>query len=96
MEKLACKQPGGLHGGHERTSLLPIQDTVDQEAKAMIDLSIDQQQLERTVQRVRERNIIIPTFEQMKHPSLTPDGIKAKLRNVGLWEIDSLNLFRIT
>ena len=62
----------------------------------MIDLSIDEQQLERTVQRARERNIIIPTFEQMKHPSLIPDRIKAKLRDVGLWEIDSLNLFRIT
>jgi len=62
----------------------------------MIDLSIDEQQLKRTVQRARERNIIIPTFEQMKHPSLIPDKIKAKLQDVGLWEIDSLNLFRIT
>jgi len=62
----------------------------------MIDLSIDEKQLERTVQRARERNIIIPTFEQMKHPSLIPDKIKARLQDVGLWEIDSLNLFRIT
>jgi len=62
----------------------------------MIDLSIDEQQLERTVQRARERNIIIPTFEQMKNPSLISDKIKARLRDVGLWEIDSLNLFRIT
>jgi cysteine synthase len=62
----------------------------------MIDLTIDEGQLERTVQRARERDIIIPTFEQMKNPSLIPDEIKEKLKDVGLWEIDSLNLFRIT
>ncbi len=62
----------------------------------MIDLSIDGEQLRRTVQRAKERDIIIPTFEQMKNPSLIPDAVKEKLANVGLWEIDSLNLFRIT
>ncbi|MFO7741216.1 MAG: pyridoxal-5-phosphate-dependent protein subunit beta, partial [Anaerolineae bacterium] len=62
----------------------------------MIDLTIAEQQLERTVQRARERDIIISTFEQMKDPSLIPDEIKQKLKDVGLWEIDSLNLFRIT
>ena len=62
----------------------------------MIDLSIDKEQLERTVQRARERNIIIPTFAQMKDPSLIPDGVKMRLKGIGLWEVDSLNLFRIT
>jgi len=62
----------------------------------MIDLRIDETQLARTVQRARERNIIIPTFEQMKNPALIPDKIKENLRGVGLWEIDSRNLFRIT
>jgi cysteine synthase len=62
----------------------------------MIDLTIDEQQLERTVQRARERNITIPTFEQMKDPSLIPDEVKEKLQDVGLWEVDSRNLFRIT
>jgi len=62
----------------------------------MIDLTMDEAQLKRTVERARERDIIIPTFEQMKDPTLIPDGIKEKLQHVGLWEIDSLNLFRIT
>jgi cysteine synthase len=62
----------------------------------MIDLTIQEEQLERTVQRARERNIIIPTFEQMKNPSSVPDRIKEELQHVGLWEIDSRNLFRIT
>ena len=62
----------------------------------MIDLSIHEEQLKRTVQRARERDIIIPTFAQMKDPSLIPDGVKAKLKDVGLWDVNSLNLFRIT
>jgi cysteine synthase A len=61
----------------------------------MIDLSIHEEQLERTVQRARERDIIIPTFAQMNDPALIPDGVKARLKKVGLWDVDSLNLFRI-
>jgi cysteine synthase len=67
-----------------------------EESKPMIDLSIHQEQLKRAVQRARERNIIIPTFAQMKDPSLIPNDIRAKLKDVGLWDVDSLNLFRIT
>jgi cysteine synthase len=62
----------------------------------MIDLSINKEQLERTIQRARERNIIIPTFAQMKDPSLIPDKVKAGLKDIGLWDVNSLNLFRIT
>jgi cysteine synthase len=62
----------------------------------MIDLSMQEKQLERTVQRARERNIIVPTFAQMKDPTRVPDAIKRQLGDVGLWEIDSRNLFRIT
>jgi len=62
----------------------------------MIDLIINQEQLEKTVKRAREKNIIIPTFKQMKNPELIPDDIKKKLKNVGLWDINSYNLFRIT
>lgn len=62
----------------------------------MIDLSMDKKQLERTVERARERNIIIPTFEQMKNPELIPDDVKEELKEIGLWDITSRNLFRIT
>ncbi len=62
----------------------------------MIDLSIDSKQLERTVERARERNIIVPTFAQMKNPELIPDSIKEELKDIGLWDITSRNLFRIT
>ena len=62
----------------------------------MIDLTIDEEQLARTVKRARERGIIIPTFKQQKEPTLIPDVVKAKLKNIGLWDITSSNLFRIT
>jgi cysteine synthase len=62
----------------------------------MIDLTIHEDRLERTVQRARERNIIIPTFKQMRHPELIPDKIKHQLDDVGLWDLNPLNLFRIT
>lgn len=62
----------------------------------MIDLSVNREQLKRAVQRAKERNIIIPTYAQMKDPSRIPDAIKARLKNVGLWDLNSLNLFRIT
>ncbi|MGD9099762.1 MAG: pyridoxal-phosphate dependent enzyme, partial [Anaerolineae bacterium] len=62
----------------------------------MIDLSINQELLQRTVQRARERSIIVPTFAQQRDPSLIPDSVKARLKDVGLWDVTSPNLFRIT
>ncbi|MCJ7700912.1 MAG: pyridoxal-5-phosphate-dependent protein subunit beta [Anaerolineales bacterium] len=61
-----------------------------------IDLTIHPDRLERAVQRARERNIIIPTFAQMKNPALIPDKYKESLASVGLWDIHPRNLFRIT
>ena len=62
----------------------------------MIDLTIHEKQLARTVRRCRERGIVIPTFAQMRDPSLIPAQVKARLRDVGLWDVDPANLFRIT
>ena len=62
----------------------------------MIDLTVYPDRLERAVKRARERNIIIPTFKQMKHPDLAPAQVKAGLKEVGLWDVNPLNLFRIT
>lgn len=62
----------------------------------MIDLTVHEDRLQRAVERARERNIIIPTFAQMKDPALIPERIKKELHHVGLWDIDPRNLFRIT
>ena len=62
----------------------------------MIDLTIHRDSLKRTIDRAREKGIIIPTFAQMRNPDLIPDKIKEQLKNVGLWDLNPLNLFRIT
>lgn len=61
-----------------------------------IDLTIDVEGRKKAIQRVRDRNIIIPTFAQMKNPDLIPDQILDRLGDIGLWDVDPLNLFRIT
>jgi len=62
----------------------------------MIDLTINEEQLKRTVHRARERKIIIPTFQQQRNPELIPRKIREELREIGFWEVHPYNLFRIT
>ena len=54
---------------------------------AQIDLTVYNDRLERTLQRVREKNIILPTFAQMKNPDLIPGKIKDELKSIGLWDV---------
>ena len=63
---------------------------------AKIDLTVRKDRRARAIQRARERNIIIPTFAQMKDPSLIPASIKEELKSIGLWDLHPRNLFRIT
>jgi len=52
--------------------------------------------LARTIERCRERRILIPTLSQMRDPSLLPESVRRRLAEVGLWDVDPINLFRIT
>lgn len=63
---------------------------------ARIDLTLHPDRLERAVRRARERNILIPTFAQLRDPSRIPAPIRAELATIGLWDIHPRNLFRIT
>jgi cysteine synthase A len=62
----------------------------------LIDKITNEKALQNAVDRFKERNIILPTFEQQRNPELIPEKIKNQLKDVGLWEINPLNLFRIT
>ena len=62
----------------------------------MIDLSIHEEKLARNIEVARKNHIILPTYEQMRDPSKIPEKVKKALKNVGLWDVDPLNLFRIT
>ena len=61
-----------------------------------IDLSIHREALERNIAKAKENGVIIPTIAQMQNPETIPEKIQAKLKDVGLWDVNPLNLFRIT
>lgn len=61
-----------------------------------IDLSINESKRKNALARAKEEDLVIPTFAQMKSPELIPNVIKEKLKNVGLSDIDPVNLFRIS
>ena len=63
---------------------------------ATIDLTVEKDRRLKAIQRVRERNIIIPTFAQMKDPQRIPVKIKEELAKIGLWDLNPRNLFRIS
>ena len=62
----------------------------------MIDLTMHEERLQHAIDRAKERNILIPTFAQMQNPALIPENVKKALKNVGLWDVNPLNLFRIS
>ncbi len=52
--------------------------------------------LANAITRCKQRGIVIPTFAQMRDPSLIPQEIRDRLKQIGLWDVDPLNLFRIS
>ncbi|HNW93910.1 MAG TPA: pyridoxal-phosphate dependent enzyme [bacterium] len=62
----------------------------------MMSIKVNEKVLAKTVQRCKERGIIIPTFAQQKDPRHVPAEIRHRLSKVGLWDINPVNLFRIT
>jgi len=65
--------------------------------EVMIDLKVQEEGLKNAVAMAKKNNVMIPTFRQMRDPvKYTPAKIKERLKNVGLWDIDPANLFRIT
>src|SRR5512140_1963983 len=60
-----------------------------------IDLTIEKSRRANAIKRAKERNIIIPTYAQMKDPSKIPAKVKDELKGIGLWDIHPRNLFRI-
>lgn len=52
--------------------------------------------IRKTAARCRERGVIIPTFRQLRDPALIPAAVQSRLKGVALWDVDPVNLFRIT
>ena len=62
----------------------------------MIDLNVNEAQRKRNIQRCKEKGILLPTYAQMRDPTKVPDPIKKELSGIGLWDVHSRNLFRVT
>ena len=51
--------------------------------------------LKKAIKRCKENKILLPTFNQLKHPETIPSNIVNQLDKVGMEDINPLNLFRI-
>ncbi len=56
---------------------------------------VDEEVLERSIDRFRTQRIALPTFAQLADPSLVPAGVSDALRGVDPDAADPLNLFRV-
>ena len=65
-------------------------------ASNLINLKVDKKIRAKNVARCKEKGIILPTFKNMIDPSTVPSDIKKKLSHTGLWDVNPVNLFRIT
>ncbi len=61
----------------------------------MINLTVDEKGRQKNIRRCRDKGIILPTYEQMRDPSKIPQSVKDELKNIGLWDVHSTNLFRV-
>lgn len=61
----------------------------------MIDLTINSEILEKNIAYCKKEQIALPTFAMMKDPTKVPKSIKERLKEIGLWDLNSTNLFRI-
>lgn len=62
----------------------------------MIDLKIHPDTLEKNIRYCREKKITLPTFAMMQNPADIPQPVKEQLRGIGLWDLHSANLYRIS
>jgi len=58
--------------------------------------SINEKVRKSSAKRCKDKGITIPTFKQLRNPELIPDDVKEKLKSIGLWDVNPLNLYRIT
>ncbi len=55
----------------------------------------NQEFLEKTIERCRKNQIVLPKFSQLKNPHTIPTSVQEKLKEIDLQELHPLNLFRI-
>ena len=63
---------------------------------SIIENIVNTQTRAKAIARFREKGILLPTFAQQRNPDLIPEKIKEKLKHTGLWDLNPVNLFRIS
>jgi cysteine synthase len=56
---------------------------------------VDPRAVERTVERLREAKVVLPTFGQLANPGLVPAAVRERLSDVAPDDPDARNLFRV-
>ncbi len=51
--------------------------------------------LKSAIKQAKQQGIVMPTFAQMINPEKIPAKVRSRLREIGLWDLDPANLFRI-
>ncbi|RME87413.1 MAG: pyridoxal-5-phosphate-dependent protein subunit beta, partial [Planctomycetota bacterium] len=59
-------------------------------------LNLSHPNIQKVIQRCREKGVILPKFSWLRNPESIPPKIVEKLKEIGLWDVHPLNLFRIT
>jgi cysteine synthase len=73
-----------------------LPENVGQAAKfGLFERIKDPSALARTIERFRERKIVLPTFAQLADPASIPDPVKSRLASVDPDARDPANLFRV-
>jgi hypothetical protein len=62
----------------------------------LIDMTVHKENQARAVERLKEKGVVLPTFAELRQPEQIPTAVTDQLKEVGLWEINPLNLFRIS
>jgi cysteine synthase len=58
--------------------------------------ALNHEVIKKTAARCKRLGITIPTFQQLRFPETLPPQVTESLRNVGLWDVNPANLYRIT
>ncbi|TVQ40847.1 MAG: pyridoxal-phosphate dependent enzyme [Spirochaetaceae bacterium] len=62
----------------------------------MINLNVNSEIRKKNAARCRERNVVLPRFSELREPQTVSQQTMERLKGVGLWDVDPVNLFRIT
>ena len=62
----------------------------------MINLNVDKKQQEKNAKYCKQKNVVLPTFAELRNPEKISSKIKDELKQIGLWDLHPRNLFRIT